>query len=225
MNLDSIFYFLLSVAFALLGGYILFRGRQNLWVTLGVMALVMTANFLAVMVVGGSRGLDLFTGQEWTLLGIAVLAGVLGMVLGRFAQGVAAMVIGFIAGADIILWLYDIVAYLSTSVANMPAQMTIVIGVILIVLGGLLGVWLVHKTQDEALILFTMLAGVILIQDALHLSKSSTWTAAFIVTLALAGVMVQYASYLQETKASQLQDEPMVAESSIAYFQDLELRD
>lgn len=225
MNLESIFYFFLSFAFAFLGGYILFRGRRDLWVTLGVMALVVTADLLAVLVVGGSRGMDLFAAQEWTLLGIALLAGVLGMVLGRFQPGIAASVIGFIAGADVIMWLYDIVAYLFTDLANLSQQTTLIIGVVLIIIGGLLGIWVVRQARDEALILFTMIAGVILIQDALHLDKSSGLTAVIIVTLALAGVMVQYANYLRETKEIQPLDEPVMAESSMAYFQDLELGD
>jgi hypothetical protein len=65
-----------------------------------------------------------------------------------------------------------------------------------------LGLWLVKQSRDEALILITMVVGVELIQDALRLNKSSSWTAIVIVCLALAGVMVQYANYLRETKAT-----------------------
>jgi hypothetical protein len=43
--------------------------------------------------------------------------------------------------------------------------------------------------------------------------------------LALAGVLVQYANYLRELMATDQLTEPVPAESSLAYFQDLELAD
>ena len=95
------------------------------------------------------------------------------------------------------------------------------VGLGMIVIGGLLGLWLVRRHRDEALILITMLIGVQLIQDAAGLNPDSSWTAILIITLALAGILAQYAVYLREQQQGQTELEPHA--SSIAYFQDLEL--
>jgi hypothetical protein len=123
------------------------------------------------------------------------------------------------------LWLFEIVAYGVTNAANLSAQVADVLGWVLILIGGLFGLWLVRQSRDEALILITILIGTELIQDALQLSKTSSWAAILTLGLALAGVLVQYAYYLQETKAMDQQTEPVPAPSSVAYFQDLELED
>ena len=80
---------------------------------------------------------------------------------------------------------------------------------------------LIRAVRDEALILITMLVGTQLILDGLGFSPTSSWTAIIMITLALAGVLVQYAIYLREIKSNQLHPEPHP--SSLAYFQDLEL--
>lgn len=204
-----------------LGGYILFAGRHAIWATLGIVSLAAAADLLAVLVAGLDSGRDLITAQAWGLLGIAVIVMVLGILLGRAKPETAVLVIGFIAGADVALWLYAISAYVMTTVAQQSAQTAMVVGVVVLVVGGLLGLWLVRQMREEALILITMLVGARLLQNALGLSSTSSWTAVIVITLALAGVLVQYALYLRDLKAEEIM--PEVHASSMAYFQDLEL--
>jgi len=209
-----------SIIGVILGGYILFAGRKAIWATLGIAGLVATANLLAVLVAGVDTGRDLIEVQEWGLLGIAAVVGGLGIVVGRIKPDLAVLFIGFIAGADVALWFYDISAYLITTVARLSEQAAIGTGLVVLFIGGLLGLWLVRKARDEALVLITMLVGVQIIQNALGLSTTSSWTAIIMITLALAGVLVQYASYLRELKDEQTEVVPHIY--SAAYFQDLE---
>jgi uncharacterized membrane protein YuzA (DUF378 family) len=73
------------------------------------------------------------------------------------------------------------------------------------------------------LILITVLIGVQFIQEILGFDKSSSWTAIIILSLGLAGMLVQYSYYLRELKARSEQIEPMPHASSVAYFQNLQL--
>jgi len=206
---------------AVLGGYILFAGRQAIWATMGIIGLTVSANLLAVLVAGEESGRDLIIAQEWRLVGIAVVIGVLGIVLARVKPDTAVLIIGFAAGADISLWFYDISTYVITSIIPKAGQIAFGAGLGIILIGGLLGVWLIRIQRDETLILITMLLGAQLIQNGWGLNQSSSWTAIIMITLAFAGVMVQYALYLRELKAGETEPKPL--ESSIAYFQDLEL--
>ena len=98
-------------------------------------------------------------------------------------------------------------------------------GLAIIIIGGLLGIWLIRVSRDEALILITMLIGVQFIQEAVAFDKSNSWTAIIILTLGLVGLLVQYASYLREIKVRSELTEPEPRASSIAYFQDLQLEE
>ncbi len=104
---------------------------------------------------------------------------------------------------------------------NQSEQTALWVALVILVIGGLLGFWFVRVSRDEALILITMIVGVSIIQLVLGLSTTSSWTAIFILALALAGLFVQYALYIRETKEEETFIEPQV--SSVAYFQDLEL--
>ncbi len=212
----------ISVMIALfLGFFILFTGRRVIWATLGIIAFFLTANLLTVMVAGLENIRDLIAARAWDLLGIAIIVAFLGIALGRVKPDLAVLVIGFAAGADTALWLYNIAAYVVTTIAKQSQQVALVVGLGVILIGGLLGVWLVRKVRDEALIVITMLVGAQIIRGTLGLSQTSSWTAIIMIILALAGVLVQYAGYLREIKASQRTLEPHP--SSVAYFQDLEL--
>lgn len=213
----------LTFAGLIFGGYILFFGRRALWATLGIIGLSVTANMLATYMVGADAGIELLHMQSWGLVGVAVAAGGLGILIGRFRPALAVAMIGFAAGADITLWFYEISAYWVTDVARLPEVIALVIGLALILIGGGMGLVLTRKYPPEALILITMLIGVEIIQDALGLSPSSSWTAIIIISLALAGLLVQYANYLRELKASSTIEEPEVAASSVAIFQELDL--
>ena len=55
-----------------LGFYILFVGRKELWATLGIVALSAAANLLAVLVLDLENGRELIAAQQWIFVGIAV---------------------------------------------------------------------------------------------------------------------------------------------------------
>jgi hypothetical protein len=198
--MEFLLYLLGLILGVVLGGYILLYGRRSLWATLGVVGLAATANLLAVLVAGVDTGRDLIYGQAWDLLGIALAVGVVGVVLGRFAPALAVLLIGFVAGADVALWLYDISAYLITAVAQLSEQIALWVGLGIILLGGLAGLWFVRKYRDEALILITMVLGTQLIILGLGISTRSSWTAIVALGLALFGVVRQYADYLSESE-------------------------
>jgi hypothetical protein len=221
MFLHDFLNFIVTIIIIVLGFYILFAGRLAIWATLGIIALAAAANLMAVLVAGGDAGRDLVEMQAWGLVGIAVLIGVLGIILGKFKPEWAVLSIGFIAGANAALWFYDITVHFVTNIARQSDRSAYLTGLIIIIVGGLLGLWLIRAVRDEALILITVFVGTELILDGFGFSSTSSWTAIIMITLALAGVLVQYAIYLREIKSNALMPEPHP--SSIAYFQDLEL--
>ena len=210
-----------TIIMIVLGLYILFAGRHMIWATLGIVGLSATANLLAVLVGNGSAGRDLITNQQWGLVGIAVLVGAIGVLLGKYKQDIAILCIGFIAGADTTLWFYNVSTHIVTNVTRQSNLSATVIGLILILVGGFIGFWLIRQFRDETLILITMLVGTQLILDGFGFSPTKSWTAIIMISLALAGVLVQYAIYLREIKSDELTPQPHP--SSLAYFQDLEL--
>lgn len=213
--------FITTIILIVLGFYILFAGRHLIWATLGIVGMSATANLLAVLIAGEDAGRDLITNQQWVLVGIVVLVGAVGVVLGKYKTDIAVLCLGFIAGADAALWFYNVSTHFITNVARQSERSAYVTGLILILVGGILGLWLIQKLRDEALILITMFVGTELIMDGFGFSPTSSWTAIVIITLSLAGVLLQYAIYLREIKSNELVPQPHP--SSLAYFQDLEL--
>ena len=206
-----------------LGFYTLLFGRKVLWATLGIMALIATAKLLAVFVAGVDLAWQLIEIEAWNLVGIAFAAGALGVILGKFMPGIAVSVIGFIAGADIILWFYKISFHLIVVVAQLPEQVALGIGLLSLFVGGLIGLWLVRKYRDELLIIVTMLVGVQLILNGFRLDSKSSLTAIVIISLALVGVLVQYAHYLREIEAKTPLIGSQQTDSSLDFFQSLEI--
>jgi hypothetical protein len=212
-----------TIILVVLGGYILFAGRRQIWATSGVVWLTVTARLLAILVAEFDTARELIEYREWGMLGLAVLVGLVGIVLGRLKPNLAALLIGVAAGADLALFLYDIAAYLIVDLARLSESLVTWVTLVVIIVGGLFGLWLVRKSRDEALILITVLIGVQFIQEILGFDKSSSWTAIIILSLGLAGMLVQYSYYLRELKARSEQIEPMPHASSVAYFQNLQL--
>jgi hypothetical protein len=190
---------------------------------MGIVGLVVTARLLAILVAGLDTGRELIEFREWGMVGLALVAGLVGVVIGRLKPNLAALLIGVAAGADLALFLYDIAASLITEVARLPENLVVWVTLAVIIVGGLFGLWLIRQSRDEALILITMLIGAQLILDALVLDRSSSWTAIIMLSLGLAGLLVQYAAYLRQRKARSEQREPGPDGSSVAYFQNLQL--
>jgi hypothetical protein len=214
-----------TIILVVLGGYILFAGRRQIWATSGVVWLTVTARLLAILVAEFDTARELIEYREWEMLGLAVLVGLVGIVLGRLKPNLAALLIGVAAGADLALFLYDIAAYLIVDLAQLSESLVTWVTLVVIIVGSLSGLWLVRKSRDEAIILITMLIGVQFIQEVLSFDKSSSWTAIVILSLGLAGMLVQYSYYLRELKASSEQVEPTAHAASMAYFQNLQLEE
>ena len=212
-----------TIILVFLGGYILFAGRRQIWATTGIVGLTVTARLLAILVAGFDTGLELIEYREWEMVGLALLVGLVGIVLGRLKPNLAALLIGVAAGADLALFLYAVAVYLIVDLARLSESLATGVTVAVIIVGGLFGLWLIRKSRDEALILITMLIGVQFIQETLGFDKNSSWTAIIILTLGLAGMLVQYSHYLRELKARSEQIEPRPHTSSVAYFQNLQL--
>ena len=83
--------------------------------------------------------------------------------------------------------------------------------------------WLVRKYRDELLIIVTMLVGVQLILNGFQLDSKSSLTAIVIISLALVGVLVQYAHYLREIEAKTPLIDSQQADSSLDFFESLEI--
>jgi len=109
--------------------------------------------------------------------------------------------IGIVAGVDMALWLREIIQYISSGAGPTGAGTAVLLNLPAILIGGLLGWWFVRAFRDEALILLTVIMGVEIIYLALGLSSSRAFTAVILLSLALAGVVVQYADYLRGVKA------------------------
>lgn len=215
LNLSSI------IIGVVLGCYILFVGRRAVHLTLAIIGFTVAANLLAVFVAEVDNSWELIGAHAWWMLALALGIGVLGYLWGRARPDTAVFAIGFAAGADLALWFYDISNHVVTNVYGQPREAALGIGLLVLLLGGLLGLWLIRVSRDEALILITMLIGTQMLQSALRLNRESSLTAIIILTLALAGILVQYTLYLREVKGEQKIVEPHA--SSVAYFQDLEL--
>ena len=172
------------IATILVGLALLFFGRQLFWLFVG------GAGFVAGMVFAT----DLLQRQasDWTTLAIAIIAGVIGAVLGILLQRFAIALAGFIAGA-----------YVGLSLAvNLGDQNWAWIAAII---GGVIGAVLVAVLFDWALILLSALTGSILVASNLRLEP---WLSLVIfAVLLLAGITAQSASLRHRAMASKTVDE------------------
>lgn len=225
MILNFLFNLFLSLLGLAIGGYILLAGRRALPITLAIVALLATAEIVAVLVMSYGSGLDLLREQQWVLLLIALGVGALGYFIGRAKTDLGVMLVGFFVGANITLWFEAIVRYLATDVIETGAETAVYLNIPLILIGGLIGLWLIRRFPDEILILFTVTLGTRVIFVALGLDNDSSITAIIILSLALLGVVVQYAQYLRKLKKdTPLPPAPEPALPELGTFSDLDSR-
>jgi hypothetical protein len=202
--LDFLIQFLLTLVGIGIGGYILLAGRRYLWITLGIIGLSATANLLAVLATPYDTGWDLAENGEWLLVLISLGMALVGIYIGRNLKHIAVPVIGFAAGADIALWLFDIIHYTTSQIEQLPENTAIWLGILVIIIGGLVGLLLTRRSPDVAIILISMVIGTEIFIQALRLNRSTNFTAVISLSLALIGVVVQYASYLREERSETL---------------------
>jgi hypothetical protein len=197
--------FLLTILFFIigivLGFYLLLLGRRTMWLTTAIICLAGTGGLLALIFLDESSGWALTEARDWTLIGITVAAGVIGGVIGARAEHIAAGVVGFFAGGYIGLWLYSISYYIIVTVALWPEQTAFWVGVAILIVGGLLGLFLTRRSEAIAIILISVFVGADIVGRALSMDPSKSITAVVLISLALLGLVVQYAQYLREVKA------------------------
>ncbi|MDX1414034.1 MAG: DUF4203 domain-containing protein [Candidatus Promineifilaceae bacterium] len=196
--------FLLSILFLvvglILGFYLLLWGRRGLAVTTGIICLSETGSLLALIFLGENVAWALTEEPSWALIGITLVAGVIGTLLGARNKRIATVVLGFAAGGYIALWFYDIAYHLVVNLGNWSEQVAFWVGVAILIVGGLIGLFLTRRSEAVALILISVFVGTDILVRALNLSSTSSWTAVISISIALLGLVVQYAQYLREIK-------------------------
>lgn len=131
----------------LVGLALLFFGRQLFWLFVGG----------AGFVVGIAITRELMPGQEnWLVLAVGLLAGIIGALLSIFIQRLAVGIAGFLAGGYILF-------SLSHQLGNQAFAW------IAFLIGGILGGFLVVILFDWALIVLSSMTGALLISQAIEM--------------------------------------------------------
>jgi hypothetical protein len=86
-------------------------------------------------------------------------------------------------------------------VGHWPEQTVFWVGVAILIVGGLVGLYLTRRSEAVALIMITVFVGADLIIRAFGFSSEKSFTAVITISLALLGLVFQYAQYLREIKA------------------------
>jgi hypothetical protein len=115
---------------------------------------------------------------EYVILGIALIAGVLGALLAGLVERVSVEVVGFLGGGYIALDLLNQFKLGNGQFSWLP-----------FLIGGLIGALLVAVLLDWALILLSSLEGSLIISQSIHIPASSA-NLVFVVLL-LVGIVVQ----------------------------------
>ena len=150
---------LLSLVGLVLGFYLLLLGRRALWATAAIICLTGTSALLAIIFLRENTLWSLVEERNWILLGVAAGAAVIGGVLGARVRPAAGAIVGFAAGAEISLWFYKISYHLVVVVGQMSEQTAFWVGIIILIIGGLIGLYFTRRYQDAALILISVAVG------------------------------------------------------------------
>jgi hypothetical protein len=193
--LNTLLNIIITILAVILGFFILIRGKRYLWATAGVIMTIASANLLAILVARLDNAWELIELGRWQLTLIALGIGLVGVLLGRYKPDIASLIVGFLACADIALWFSDILVYLFDSIAGLPGNISLWIGIGLLFIGGIPGLYLTRRYPRRAIIVISVLVGVQIINLALGLSPTSSFSAVVLLSLTLLGVVVQYAEY------------------------------
>lgn len=219
--------FLLLVLFFIvglaLGVYLLLMGRRAMALTTAIICLAATGSLLALIFLGENAAWELTKEPNWLLLGITIAAGMVGAILGYRTERLSAYVVGFFAGGYIGLWFYDIAYHLVINIAHLPEQTAIWLGFVILIIGGLVGFLLTRRSPAIAIILISVFMGTDFIVRALGLSPEKSMTAVISISLAILGLVVQYAQYLRDIKGDDLHlfDENGPAQTPVTEYFDL----
>jgi hypothetical protein len=191
--LSTILTFILMVVFIGLGGILLLAGRHYLWVLLGAGGFLITVALIAE-ILGYTKSLTLVDENQWVFLLIALGVGALGVFIGQNYERLSYDIIAFAVGLYIASFIDEILLVLNGQERN-----DFTWWVVLIFIGtGILCVWITRQDPDQSMILISVIIGTRTIVEALNLDQTSSFTAVIGLSLALTGVVIQYASYLRE---------------------------
>jgi peptidoglycan/LPS O-acetylase OafA/YrhL len=191
--LSAVINFLLIVVFIGLGGVLLLAGRHYLWILLGAGGFLITLA-LAAEIQGYMNSMALMEENDWISILIALGLGAGGVLIGRNYKSLSHDIIGFSVGLYIASWFDEILLVL-----NGQEQNDFTWWVLLVFIGfGILCVWITRQDPEQSMILISVIIGANTIIEALNLDQASSFTAVIALSLALTGVVVQYASYLRE---------------------------
>jgi hypothetical protein len=157
---------LVSIA---IGVLVLLFGRQLFWLFVGVMGFVVGFDIASMHLADQSRVV---------ILGIALVAGVVGVVIALLLHRVAFGVAGFLAGG-----------YFLATVAAQLGWVTSTGYEVVFVIGGITGALAAIFLTDWALIVLSSLIGAAIISDALLVEPRLKMVMFFV--LAIVGILVQ----------------------------------
>ena len=152
----------------LAGLALLTLGRKLFWLFVGIVGFVF----------GFSLATQFFQGPEWTVLIIALVAGLLGVLLALVVQQVAVALAGFIAGGYVVI-----------SLLNELGRDTGQLYWAFVIIGGIVGAVLVLALFEWALIVLSSLTGAALIVQTIH--PGTLLAAVLFAVLLIAGVVIQ----------------------------------
>lgn len=177
-----------------LGGLALVAGRRYLQYFVGAGVFFIVLGVFAAL--GGyDNPWQLFTAGQWVWILIAAALGGLGLIISRRDTKLATMLAGFVAGATLGLWI--LLAFWDTISPTPTAWAYIVTAIIVVLAGVSAAYWTLHR-GDEAIILVTTTVGVVTLSRALNVDPNGKWAAIVILSLALGGVIIQYATLVRE---------------------------
>jgi hypothetical protein len=164
MNLN-----LIAIISLVIGAILLISGRQLYWLLVGALG------FFAGIIISNS----VFPAQSgWTPLLFALVMGVIGTGLALFIQKTAIGLVGFIAGVFLVILLFNHFSF------GLGIVFWVLLGI-----GGITGAILMRKLFDWGLIIFSSLAGTLLITNVIKLDQPLA--ALLFIALLLLGLIVQ----------------------------------
>lgn len=153
----------------LLGVLLLVLGRKFFWLFVGIIGFI-TGYTLAGGLLQGQ--------QEWLILLIGVVVGVIGAGLAVVLQRLAVALAGFMAGGSLALALFQRLGVETAGFNWLP-----------FIIGGLIGAVLMFIFFDWALILLSSISGANLIVEAIHLAAPLNLV--ILLVLIVVGVLIQ----------------------------------
>jgi hypothetical protein len=169
--------------YILLGVILLILGRRLFWLLVGVVGFVVGLNLVPLLV----------TDQPaWTILLLALLAGLVGSVLAVFLQRLMVALAGFLAAGYVLI---QLLGYFQVDPGNITWLVFLV--------GGTFGAVLAYTTFDWALVILSSLTGAALLVEGLTRlvpGFEATLSGLIILILFIVGIAIQV-GYMSKGKA------------------------